>query len=177
VSKSVLILPGIGNSSPQHWQSYWERTNPDFVRVQQRDWNNPNCEEWAATLEAAVKRNGSGHAVIVAHSLGCLVVAHWAAKQHTPIKAALLVAVPDSLGTNFPGEASGFSLIPMRKFAFRSIVVASTNDPYGTFEYTSQLAKAWGSELVNIGNCGHVNANSGLGVWDEGYQLLAKLRD
>jgi uncharacterized protein len=177
VSSSVLILPGIGNSGPQHWQSYWEQANSDFSRVQQRDWNNPNCEEWAATLETAVNGTGSKHAIIVAHSLACIVVAYWAAKPHTPIKAALLVAVPNPIGPNFPKEASGFSFIPMKKFEFRSIVVASTNDPYSTFEYTLQIAKAWGSELVNIGNCGHINANSGLGVWDEGFQLLTKLRE
>lgn len=176
MSTPVLILPGIGSSGPQHWQTYWEQANPDFVRVQQRDWDNPDCAEWAAALEAAVKATGSDQAIVVAHSLACLVVAHWAAAPHTPIKAALLVAVPDSSGPNFPAEAIGFATTPARKFDFRSIVVASTNDPYSALDHTSALASAWGSELVNVGDCGHINASSALGAWETGYEILARLR-
>jgi predicted alpha/beta hydrolase family esterase len=175
VSTSVIIFPGIGNSGPQHWQTYWEQANPDFARVQQRDWDNPNCEEWAAALETAVKRAGSERLVVVAHSLACLVVAHWAARPHTPIKAALLVAVPNPNGPNFPKEAIGFSVTPEQKFSFPSMVVASSNDPYGTLEHTAHLASAWGSEFVNIGDHGHINASSGLGAWDKGYEYLTQL--
>ena len=173
---TVLLLPGIGNSGPQHWQTYWEQANPDFERVQQRDWDQPDCNEWVTTLEAAVKKTGSKNIVLVAHSLACLVVAHWASQQHTPIKGALLVAVPDPNGVNFPQEASGFSTTPQQKLGFRSIVVASTNDRYGTLEHSERVANAWGSELVNVGNCGHINASSGLGAWDAGYSLLQTLR-
>ena len=174
---SVLILPGIGNSGPQHWQTYWQQANPGFERVQQRDWDNPACEEWVAALDAAVNRTDSAQVVLVAHSLACLVVAHWAAKPHAPIKAAMLVAVPDPGGPNFPKEATGFSVTPRQKFSFPSMVVASTDDPYGTFAYTSGLARVWGSELVNVGNCGHINSSSGLGAWDKGYELLVRLKD
>ena len=103
--------------------------------------------------------------VLVAHSLACLVVAHWAAaKPHSPIKAALLVAVPNSKGPNFPAEARGFSETPTEPFSFRSIVVVSDNDPYGSPEHAERLAAAWGSHVVHIGNRGHINANSGLGA-------------
>lgn len=176
MSTSVLILPGIGNSGPQHWQTYWEQANPSFERVEQRDWDNPICEEWVAALESAVKKTGTEQVILVAHSLACLVVAHWAAGPHTPIKAAMLVAVPNPNGLNFPKDALGFTATPRQKFHFRSLVVASTDDPYGTFEYTSGLADVWGSELVNVGNCGHINSSSGLGAWDAGYELLTKLR-
>ena len=175
MSAPVLILPGIGNSGPQHWQSLWEQSSSDFVRVQQRDWNNPVCEEWGAALQLAAKRAGS-NVVVVAHSLACLVVAHWAAQEHAPIKAALLVAVPDPAGPNFPREAIGFSVTPTKLFAFPSFVVASTDDPYGTIDHTSRLAKAWGSHLVNVGACGHINASSGLESWPDGYALLSQLR-
>ncbi len=175
MSAPVLILPGIGNSGPQHWQSRWEQSSSEFERVQQRDWDNPVCREWEAALEVAAKRAGPS-VVVVAHSLACLVVAHWAAQEHAPIKAALLVAVPDSTGPNFPKEAVGFSITPMKPFAFPSIVVTSTDDPYGTVEHTSRLAQAWGSRLINIGACGHINASSGLEAWPEGYELLSHLR-
>jgi serine hydrolase len=108
LSAKVLILPGIGNSGPLHWQSIWEQSHPEFVRFQQHDWDNPVCEEWVAVTEEAVRRTGPD-VVLVAHSLACLVVARWAAKPHSPIKAALLVAVPNSKGPNFPVAARGFS--------------------------------------------------------------------
>jgi len=145
------------------------------VRVQQRDWDNPVCEEWSAAIEDAVKPAGPD-VVLVAHSLACLVVAHWAAKQHAPIKAALLVAVPNSKGPNFPAEALGFSETPTRPFSFQSAVVVSGNDPYGSPDHSEQLAAAWGSHVVHIGSCGHINADSGLGAWPEGYELLKQLR-
>jgi predicted alpha/beta hydrolase family esterase len=175
LSATVLILPGIGNSGPLHWQSIWEQSQPEFVRVQQRDWSNPICEEWVAVIEEAVKRAGPD-GVLVAHSLACLAVAHWAAKPHSPIKAALLVAVPNAKGPDFPEEAVGFSETPTQPFSFRATVVVSADDPYGSPEHSEQLAAAWGSRVVHIGNCGHINASSGLGAWAEGYELLNQLR-
>jgi len=175
MSSPVIILPGIGNSGPLHWQSLWEQSNPDFVRIQQRDWENPICEEWVKALEGAVKSAGA-NVVLVAHSLACLVVAHWAAESHSPIKAALLVAVPDPSTPNFPKEAIGFSFTPMKPLNFQSTVVISDDDPYNTLENSIRLAQAWRSKIIKIGNHGHINASSGLGDWDKGYDLLKELR-
>lgn len=174
MQSTVLTFPGIGNSGPEHWQSLWEHSNPEFVRVSQRDWNNPVCDEWTSVLEHTVQRLGSS-VVIVAHSLACLAVAHWAARPHSPIKAALLVAVPNPDGPRFPVEAVGFSPLPKQRFPFPSIVVASTDDPYGSLSHAAGCASAWGSRLVNIGTVGHINASSNLGRWPEGYGLLQQL--
>jgi uncharacterized protein len=171
----VLIFPGIGNSGPQHWQSLWESAHPDFVRVQQHDWDKPVCEEWVATLEAAVKQAGP-RVVLVAHSLGCLTIAHWASGPHSPVAGALLVAVPDPNGPNCPPNVMGYSLTPTQPLPFPSTVVISADDPYGSAEHAERLARAWGSRVVNIGNRGHINASSGLGEWREGYELLEQLR-
>ena len=171
---TVLTLPGIGNSGPQHWQTLWEQTYPNFVRIAQRDWDHPVCAEWVSVLESTVKDIASP-VVIVAHSLGCLALAHWAAKSHASIRAALLVAVPDPEGPNFPAEAVGFSPLPQQKFSFPSVVVASADDPYGTLAHAQACASAWGSRLVHIGAAGHINASSGLGHWPEGYALLQGL--
>lgn len=172
---SVLIAPGFGNSGEGHWQSLWEVSNPSFKRVQQRDWENPVCEEWVDALEKAIEEAGS-EVIIVAHSLACLVVAHWASKKHHSIKGALLVAPPQASGDAFPKSALGFENTPLLPFDFPSIVVASTNDEYVSIEYARHLAQAWGSEFVNIGDRGHINTQSALGFWDEGFALLEKLR-
>lgn len=175
MSDPVLIMPGFGNSGPQHWQSLWQQSSPEFERVQQRDWNNPVCEEWIAALEAAARRVGPG-VVLVAHSLACLVIAHWAVQAHAPIKGVLMVAVPDPTEPVFPKEAIGFGVTPTKPFAFPSIVVASTDDPYATVEHTARLSGAWGSRFVSIGARGHINASSGLEAWPEGVELLSQLR-
>ena len=171
---SVLILPGIGNSGPEHWQSLWERRNPAFRRVQQRDWDHPEKDEWVEALELAVVQS-RGNVVLVAHSLACLAVAHWAFGSRTRVKAALLVAVPDPEGPSFPREARGFSAVPLQPFGFSSAVVASADDPYGGLEHSKRCAHAWGARLVTVGAVGHINAQSGLGDWPEGFALLREL--
>jgi len=174
MNTTALILPGIGNSGSDHWQSLWEKAHPSFVRVQQADWDKPVCGEWLAVLEQYVAQAGEG-VVLIAHSLACALVAHWAAKTSCKIKGALLVAPPNPDGPNFPTEAAGFSPLPQMPFSFPSIVVASTNDPYGNPDFAKSCAAAWGSRFVSIGAAGHINATSGLGEWREGYALFQQL--
>ena len=170
----VLILPGIGDSGPGHWQSLWQRSHPHFQRVVQSDWNYPVCGTWMDVLETAVGHY-HGDVLVVAHSLGCLLLAHWAQCTRLSIKGALLVAVPDPDGDNFPSEAQGYAPVPYARFAFPSIVVASSNDPYASLEFDQKCAAAWGSRFVDIGGAGHINAGSGFGEWREGLALLHSL--
>ena len=170
----VLILPGIGNSGPQHWQSLWEASDARMRRVQQRDWDRPVCADWCSALEVAVAASGP-RTVLVAHSLACLMVAHWAARTSLTVAGALLVAVPDPSGPAFPAEATGFGDVPMQALGFPSVVVASSDDPYGSPAWAAHCATAWGSRLVELGPKGHINAASGLGDWPEGRTLMAAL--
>ena len=170
----VLLVPGIGNSGPTHWQSYWESEHDSYVRVQQSDWEHPVCADWVSALELDAQRAGPG-TLIAAHSLGCLVVANWLAQTSIPVAGALLVAVPDPSGARFPSEAKGFTPVPFDPLPCPSIVVASSDDPYSDMAFATQCANAWGSRLINIGRAGHINAASGLGRWDEGQRLLRSL--
>jgi predicted alpha/beta hydrolase family esterase len=169
----VLILPGYGGSGPDHWQTRWETRHPEYQRVQVPDWNQPDLDVWVKALADTVMA-GSAPPVIVAHSLGCLVVAHFAARGGTAA-AALLVAVPDPSGPQFPPEARSFADLSLAPLGFPSRLVASRNDPYGSFEFSARCAKAWGSELTDVGPLGHINADSGLGEWPAGERLLASL--
>lgn len=176
MATSVLILPGYQDSGAEHWQTLWERENPDFKRVIQSDWEHPICKEWVAKLEEAVAEAGED-VILVAHSLACLVVVHWdAQKMHSSIKGALLVAPPDSTSAVFPTAAEGFEKTPMGLLDFPSIIIASTNDPYASIDYAKSLAKAWGSALVNVGDKGHINSASDIGTWEEGNAYLGQLR-
>lgn len=172
--RRILLVPGIGNSGPEHWQSRWESEDNACLRVQQRDWDHPVCAEWCAMLEAAITNTGP-EVIIAAHSLGALLVAHWATRTATTIGGALLVAVPDPEGQNFPKEAIGFSPVPGIHLNFPSIVVASSNDPYAGIAFAKRCADSWGSRFIDIGPASHINAASGLGMWREGFDLLKSL--
>jgi predicted alpha/beta hydrolase family esterase len=174
VTTPILILPGINDSGPAHWQTHWERRLPHARRVVERDWDHPDRAEWVAALDRAVAEAGPG-TVLVAHSLGCLQVAHWAAGGDRRIGAALLVAPPDPEAPGFPDVVTGFSPLPMMPLPFPSILVASTNDPYGTFSFATKCARAWGARLIDAGALGHINAESALGDWPEGLRLLGAL--
>ena len=170
----VLILPGIGNAGPDHWQTCWERSDPSFRRVLQRDWDHPVREEWVAVLEEAVIASGPD-TIIVAHSLGCLVVSHWVVSTQQAIKGALLVAPPNPGAPAFPKEAVGFIPLPLVRLPFPSMVVASSDDPYATLAFAERCAQSWGGKLVNAGPEGHMNSASGLGAWTDGRALLQAL--
>jgi hypothetical protein len=170
----VLTVPGIGNSGADHWQTHWERHSRAFVRVQQRDWDNPVLAEWLVPLETAVRSAGRP-VFIAAHSLGCLLACHWLALASVEVRGALLVAIPDPNGPNFPAQALGFGTPSMLRLPCPSIVVASADDPYAEIGFAQRCAQEWGSRFISIGKAGHINAASNLGQWPEGRGLLQEL--
>ncbi len=171
----VLILPGWQNSGPDHWQSRWECAH-GYQRVEQHDWLRPLRGDWIARLEETLL-GGEAPAVLVAHSLGCLQVAAWAAHSRNThrVKAALLVAPPDAEREDLRQMLPGWTPIARAALPFPSVLVASSDDPYGSPGHASQLATQWGSRLHTIGPRGHINAESGLGDWPEGHALLQDL--
>lgn len=169
---NVLTLAGLWNSGPQHWQTLWEQKNPEWVRVPHRDWSNPDCHEWVAELDAAIAAC-EGPPLLVAHSLGTMLVAQWARSgSDLKIAGAFMVCPSDIEADTYPADKNGFAPVPMEKLPFPSLVVASTNDPYVTIERARAIAQAWGSKLVEIGEAGHVNGDAGYGAWPEGAELL-----
>lgn len=169
----VLILPGLGGSGPEHWQTRWQALDPSYRRVHVPDWDRPELDAWVAALEAAVAKC-TRPPVIAAHSLGCLAVAHFA-RRGGAAHGALLVAVPDPDGAAFPEVARSFVPAPLTRIGFSTHVVASHDDAYASFAFAERCARAWGSRLSDVGRVGHINAESGLGDWPEGRRLLAGL--
>lgn len=172
---NVFILPGLGNSGEQHWQTIWQRLNPAWIRIMQDDWDTPNCADWVRRIDEALTSVPEGSAVLVAHSSSCAAVAHLAQTTKHLIKAAFLVAPSDPLGAAYPAGPKGFAPIPLVPLPFPSIVIASENDEYISLEQAEIYARAWGSRFVNIGAKGHINSASGLGEWQEGLNLLETL--
>jgi predicted alpha/beta hydrolase family esterase len=173
----TLILPGFHNSDSGHWQSRWEASDETMERVIQDDWETPHCAEWVARLDQALERTGP-ETLLVAHSAGCVLVAHWAVGcSRGRVRGALLVAPSDPEAANFPSGPTGFAPMPLVRLAFPSVVVASSNDPFVTAIRAQAFAMAWGSEFVMIGEAGHINSASNLGDWPEGFSLLRGLRE
>ena len=168
-----IVLPGIYNSGPTHWQTLWEQ-DPAFVRFAPSDWDAPTRADWAAALEAAVVASPEPP-VLVAHSLACLLVPIWAAGSAAPVAGAMLVAPVDPAAEAFPEEAREFAEFPREPLPFPSLVVGSMDDHYADVEWVRGFAADLGSELVVAGALGHINADSGLGDWPQGREFLAGL--
>ncbi len=168
---SLIMLPGIGGSEEEHWQTRWERADPAIVRLAPRSWNKPELTDWIAALERAVS-TGAERPVLVAHSLACLLVAHWAKHTRKRIAGAFLVGVPDPAGPRFPVQASTFREVPEDRLPFPALVIASTDDLYGTSGYARNRAHRWGAGFIELGAFGHISAASGLGDWPQGRALL-----
>ena len=171
----VLLLPGWQNSGPDHWQSLWE-TAYGYPRVEQHDWLRPLRGDWIARLEDVLLQQ-SAPVVLVAHSLGCLLVAAWAAHTRNPqrVKAALLVAPGDAEREELRPVLTSWSPIPMQPLPFKSILVGSRNDPYCSLARAQSFASAWGADFIDAGSLGHLNTESGLGAWPNGHELLCQL--
>jgi len=175
---AILLIPGLEGSGPDHWQRHWLREIPGAELVDLGLWHKPHRNTWINKLNLAVHRAGRP-VVIVAHSLGCHLAAWWAKFEQpgwaTPVAGALLVAPPEL--DFFPRDPrlEAFAPTPADALPFPSTLVASRDDPWIGFETSRQLSRRWGSEFVDAGCAGHLNAASGLGGWPQGKRLLGKL--
>ena len=166
-----VVLPGIGGSGETHWQTWWERIIPRAKRFQPKSWDEPDLTDWIIALERAIA-DSRGAPLLVAHSLACLLVAHWQCASSLPVAGAFLVAVPDPRSSAFPAEALGFACLPKGRLRFPSLIVASCDDPYGKIEYARARAAEWGGGIIEVGALGHINGQSGLADWPYGLALF-----
>ncbi|HSV84726.1 MAG TPA: alpha/beta fold hydrolase [Ramlibacter sp.] len=174
-AKNVLILPGWESSGPRHWQTLWEQRH-GYRRVEQHDWRKPLRGDWVARLEEMLL-SCDEPAVLVAHSLGCVLVAAWAAHSRNThrVKAALLVAPGDVERREIREQLPSWSPIELGALPFPSVLVASRTDPQCDFERARLFGYAWNAQFMDYGDCGHINAESGLASWPEGHVLLQDL--
>lgn len=175
----VLLLPGWQDSGPAHWQTRWEAAHGDR-RVVQDDWLWPRRGDWMARLDEVLLADAGlarTPALLAAHSLGCHLVAAWAAhSRHTArVGAALLVAPPDLDRADVPPQIAGWRPAVRRALPFPALAVLSRDDPFGAIEATQALALGWGAPVIDAGARGHLNGDSGLGDWPEGRTLLTRL--
>ena len=178
---TVLIVPGIRGHVEDHWQTILEKELPNAMTVPRMEGVNLSCADWVASLDQSLSMI-TGPVILVAHSAGVMMAAHWAKRHRRPIHGALLAAPPDfefPMPVGYPQmqalQKNGWLPIPMDRLPFPSIVAASTNDPLARFTRVLQMARGWGSRVVRIGNVGHLNPASGFGRWPKAHELIAEL--
>ena len=174
-----LIVPGWQGSGDEHWQNHWQRSLPNSSRVEQRDWLTPRRDEWVAALEQQIAVDPRP-AILIAHSLGCVTVAHWATQASSAalrrVRGALLVAPADVERPNCPEALRNFAPMPRQLLPFPSQLVGSDNDSAASAARAIELARDWGSEVAILSGAGHINVKSGHQRWDQGFAYLFRLQ-
>ena len=169
----IIMVPGLGGSGPDHWQTRWQGRLSTARRVEQDDWEAPDRELWTARIVEAVTRS-TRPALLVAHSLGVIAAAHAApAFPAGIVRGAFLVAFPDVERPDMPVHLHAFAPVPRDPLPFPSLLVASRDDPFASYERAEDFGYAWGSAVVDAGEAGHLNSESGFGPWPEGLMRLA----
>lgn len=182
---TVLIVPGLRDRVAGHWQTLLEAklraAGRPVASVEPMGRVDLDC---AARVEAIDRAANAidGPVVVVAHSGGAIMVAHWARRQRRPVRGALLVVPPDfetPMPSGYPAidelRAAGWLPVPRDPLPFTSIVAASRNDPLAGYERVAGLARAWGSRLVDLGDVGHLNPASGYGPWPRAEEFIGEL--
>lgn len=169
---TVILMTSRRNAGPGHWQSLWADSLPAARRVvEQNSRVAPLRETWVGRLREAIEQ-APGPVVVVAHGLGCIATAHLPADVAGRIQGALLVAPTDP---ERQGVLADFAPVPHQRLPYRSILVASSNDPHCPVRTAGAYARAWGSEFVRLNEAGHIDVDSGHGPWPLGLALLQSL--
>lgn len=171
----ILVLPGLGGGQTGTWYNRWIPRLQTARRIEQPDFWNPDRNMWVGNVTAAV-RDAERPVVLVAHSAGVITAVHAAAELPPgKVLGAFLVAPPDldEIVHEYP-QVAALMPVPMKALAFPSLMIASRDDPYASFEVAERYASAWGSRLIDSGNAGHLNVDSGHGPWPEGSLTFAR---
>lgn len=166
---TILIVPGLRNSGPTHWQSWFEEQLTNTRRVEQADWEKTCLSDWAARVGEEIDAQKES-VWIVAHSFGCLASVTASLTRPERVCGALLVAPAD------PDRFGEPAALLEEKLHFPSLVVSSSNDPWVKAPVAEYWARQWGSDYLNIGEAGHINVDSGHGPWPDGLRLFEQLR-
>ncbi|NML44088.1 serine hydrolase family protein [Ramlibacter sp. G-1-2-2] len=178
---TVLVVPGLRDHVAEHWQTLLAARLPRVRVVPPMGRGDLDCAKRVEAIEREAQ-SIEGPIVIVAHSGGVIMVAHWAQRTKRPVLGALLATPPDferPMPEGYPTLADlkdgGWLPVPRTRLPFMSVVAASRNDPLADTKRVMQLAHDWGSSVVDLGEVGHLNPASGYGPWPEAERLIDAL--
>ncbi|MGW1805289.1 RBBP9/YdeN family alpha/beta hydrolase [Streptomyces sp. NPDC002078] len=182
---TVVIVPGLRDHVADHWQTLLAERLAEAGRtvrtVPPATGNRLDLDAQVGNL-AATLTPLDGPVLLVAHSAGVIATVHWARRHRADVRGALL-ATPADLETplpdGYPTPAEladhGWTPVPRAPLPFPSIVAASADDPLGAPERVAELARSWGSRLLELGAVGHLNPASGYGEWPQAEDLIRRL--
>jgi predicted alpha/beta hydrolase family esterase len=177
----ILFVPGLRDHVAEHWQTLTAAEIEGARTVPPLEHDKLSCAARVEALDRAIAELVAPP-ILVAHSAGVLMVAHWAQHHRRPIKAALLATPPDldrPLPAGYPTpedlKSGGWLPVPRGRLPFPSILAASSDDPLDSSSAATELARAWGSRLVQLGEVGHLNPAAGYGPWPMARGLIAEL--
>lgn len=182
---TIVIVPGLRDHVEDHWQTILAERLGDASRtvhiVPPPVHNRLSRDAHVANVVEVMVRI-TGPVTIVAHSAGVMTTVQWARWHDADVRGALLAAPPD-LGTPLPAgyptpdelATHGWTPVPRKPLPFPSIVAAGSNDPLGSLGRVTELAREWGSRLVELGSVGHLNPASGHGPWPQAEELVEAL--
>jgi predicted alpha/beta hydrolase family esterase len=166
----LLVIPGLNNSGPAHWQTWLQgHFSRHAVRVEQDDWASADLARWSQRIEITLARHPGARWVAVAHSFGCLALLRFLAQGGEGVQSALLVAPADPAKFGIAGK------LPQAPLAIPSVLVASETDPWMTFGTACVWARVWGSQLINLGDAGHINTEAGFGPLPQAKTLVDQM--
>lgn len=169
---NFIFVPGFNNSEARHWQRLWLNVYTPSYCIEQDDWNNPNADIWAKKINDFVL-SIEGPKIFIAHSLACPTIAHWANNYDSnDIMGALFVAPPNVFSDLLPPNITGYKDLSLKKLPFKSLLIASSTDKFCELGRARYFADKWSSEFINLGDKGHINLKSNLGVWTEGQAIF-----
>lgn len=169
----LLLVPGGGGSGPEHWHHRWAAADDRCEWVEQENWTGGSRDDWVGALDAKINES-TAPVVLIAHSMACVVSAHWAQQCDGPVVGAMLVAPADVEGDWVQsGEVyEQFRPIPMESLSFPSVMAVSGNDPYLSLDRAREISQAWGSTLEPVGALGHIGSAAELDTWEQGRRIL-----
>lgn len=169
---NTVFVAGYGNSLGKHWQNIWHQQTENSFWVAQRDWDNPQCEDWVEALNTLLT-SLEGPVLLITHSLGGSTLNEWSKRFQGKILAAFIVAPPDVESDYLPDAIQGYQNLPLQPLPFPSVLVASNDDPYCSLPRAQFFAQQWGADFIDAGKLGHINVQSELGEWAQGQAMLA----
>ncbi|MDQ7980176.1 alpha/beta hydrolase [Paraburkholderia sp. SARCC-3016] len=159
----LVTVPGLHGSEGAHWQTWLERQFARSMRVEQADWDAPNLEQWAQSVNdlLACQR---GPFILAAHSFGCLAAAHALQQRAQRARSADVVGVL-FVAPASPRKFEFAGAFEATRIAVPSILIGSETDPWMPLAEARELSQRFGSAFVNLGRAGHINAAAGFGPW------------
>ena len=170
---SIILVPGFGDHTQDYWMHRWQAKLSMARTIQLTNWNHASRAHWVESITETVNQ-ATKPVVLVGHSLGVAAIAHAVPHFARAVAGAFLVALSDwNRPDLLPGITHDFAPIPQHPLPFKSVLVASRNDPYCEFHVAEAYARHWHAALIDAGESGHINTESGHGPWPEGLMSFA----